>query len=43
MSNIEFFAKIRPKRLTFLAEDFEESQAAFRKDVLGRGCVFLEN
>ncbi len=35
MSDIEFFAKIKPKRLTSLAEDFRESQAAFRKDELG--------
>lgn len=34
MSDIEFFAKIKPKRLTSLAEDFKESQAVFRKDEL---------
>lgn len=36
MSDIEFFAKIHPKRLTPLAEDFKESQAAFRRDELNR-------
>jgi hypothetical protein len=35
-SDIEFFAKISTKRLTSLADDFKESQAAFRKDELGR-------
>lgn len=34
MGDIEFFAKIKPKRLTSLAEDFKESQAVFRKDEL---------
>jgi hypothetical protein len=34
MRDIEFFAKIKPKRLTSLAEDFKESQAAFRRDQL---------
>ena len=36
MSDVEFFAKIKPKRLTSLAEDFKESQEAFRKDELNR-------
>jgi hypothetical protein len=36
MGDIEFFAKIKPKRLTSLAEDFKESQAAFRRDELNR-------
>ncbi len=36
MSDIEFFAKIKPKRLTSLAEDFKESQEAFRRDELNR-------
>lgn len=35
MSDIEFFAKIKHKRLTSLAEDFKEHQTAFRKHKLG--------
>jgi hypothetical protein len=36
MSDIEFFSRIKPKRLTSLEDDFKESQAAFRKDELVR-------
>ena len=36
MSDIEFFSRIKPKRLISLEEDFKESQAAFRKDELNR-------
>ena len=36
MSDVEFFAKIKPKRLTSLAEDFKESQAVFRRGELNR-------
>lgn len=32
MSEIEFFAKIKPKRLTSLAEDFKEWQTEFLVD-----------
>jgi hypothetical protein len=32
MSDAEFFAKVIPKRLTSLAEDFKRSQEEFRKD-----------
>jgi len=32
MSDVEFFAKVTPKRLTSLAEDFKSSQEEFRKD-----------
>lgn len=32
MSDIEFFAKVSPKRLTSLAEDFKRSREEFRKD-----------
>ena len=32
MSDIEFFAKIKPKRLTSLAEDFKELQTEFFAD-----------
>ena len=32
MSDAEFFAKIMPKRLTSLAEDFKNSQDEFRQD-----------
>lgn len=36
MSDIEFFAKVSPKRLTSLDEDFKKDQAQFRKDELDR-------
>ena len=36
MGDVEFFSKIKAKRLTSLAEDFKESQATFRKDELDR-------
>ena len=32
MSDAEFFAKVTPKRLTSLADDFKQSQEEFRKD-----------
>lgn len=32
MSDVEFFAKIKPKRLTSLAEDFKEWQTEFLAD-----------
>jgi hypothetical protein len=32
VSDIEFFAKVSPKRLTSLADDFKCSQEEFRKD-----------
>jgi len=37
MSDVEFFAKVTPKRLTSLAEDFKQSQEEFRKDEKDRG------
>ena len=37
MSDAEFFAKVIPKRLTSLAEDFKQSQEEFRKDEKNRG------
>ena len=36
MSDAEFFAKITPKRLTSLAEDFKQSQEEFRQDEINR-------
>ena len=36
MSDVEFFAKMKSKRLTSLEEDFKESQAVFRRDELNR-------
>jgi len=36
MSDAEFFAKIMPKRLTSLAEDFKKSQDEFRQDEKNR-------
>ena len=36
MSNAEFFAKITPKRLASLAEDFKKSQEEFRQDEKSR-------
>jgi len=36
MSDAEFFAKITPKRLTSLAEDFKQSQEEFRQDEKSR-------
>jgi hypothetical protein len=36
MSDIEFFAKVSPKWLTSLEEDFKKDQAQFRKDELDR-------
>ena len=36
MSDIEFFAKVSPKRLTSFEEDFKRDQAQFRKDELDR-------
>ena len=36
MGDVEFFSKIKAKRLTSLVEDFKESQAAFRKDEFDR-------
>ncbi len=36
MSDIEFFAKVNPQRLTSLDEDFKKEQAQFRKDELDR-------
>lgn len=32
MSDIEFFAKVSPKRLASLEEDFKRDQTQFRKD-----------
>lgn len=37
MSDVEFFSKVSPKRLTSLAEDFKSSQEEFRKDEKDRG------
>lgn len=39
MSDIEFFAKVSPKRLTSLEEDFKRDQAQFRKDELNRALM----
>ena len=36
MSDIEFFAKVSPKRLTSPEEDFKKDQAQFRKEELDR-------
>ena len=36
MSDAEFFAKVKPKRLTSLDEDFKKEQAQFLKDELDR-------
>jgi hypothetical protein len=36
MSDAEFFAKVAPKRLTSLAEDFKQSQEEFRRDEKSR-------
>ena len=36
MSDAEYFAKITPKRLTSLAEDFKKSQEEFRQDEKAR-------
>ena len=36
MCNVEFFAKLNPKRLTSLAEDFKRSQEEFRQDEKNR-------
>lgn len=36
MSDIEFFAKVSPKRLTSLEEDSRRDQDQFRKDELDR-------
>ena len=36
MSDIEFFAKVSPKRLTSLEKDFKKDQVQFRKDELDR-------
>ena len=34
MNDVDFFSRIKSMRLTSLAEDFKESQAAFRSDEL---------
>ena len=36
MSDAEFFAKLKPQRLTSLDEDFKKEQAQFLKDELDR-------
>lgn len=36
MSDVEFFAKVKPQRLTSLDEDFKKEQAQFRKDELDK-------
>lgn len=36
MSDAEFFAKVKPQRLTSLDEDFKKEQAQFLKDELDR-------
>lgn len=36
MADIEFFAKLNPKKLTSLDEEFKKEQAQFRKDELDR-------
>ncbi len=36
MSDAEFFAKVKPQRLTSLAEDFKREQAQFLRDELDR-------
>ena len=36
MSDIEFFAKLKPQRLTSLDDDFKKEQSQFLKDELDR-------